>query len=122
MCLSKTIEQRTIDYKTSDLFIGRVGVMAGFNCPNDRGTAYVRVSGLRDFRGDIDGTFSANGNEYKVDMDLDQNRASRRPRPSGRGVRQRKKTSGEGAPKVGKVLRRKRRTPPRGNAPNFYAL
>ena len=76
MCLSKTIEQRTIDYKTSDLFIGRVGVMAGFNCPNDRGTAYVRVSGLRDFRGDIDGTFSANGNEYKVDMDLDQNRVS----------------------------------------------
>ena len=71
--ISKVTEMRTLDLEAADSLIGRVGVMTGINCPNDRGSVYVRISGLRDFRGDIDGTFTSNGNAYQVNMDLDQN-------------------------------------------------
>ena len=37
-----------------DSLIGRIGVRAGFNFPNDKGTIYARVSGLHDFQGDFD--------------------------------------------------------------------
>ncbi len=71
--VDETTAHRTVDLEASDSLIGRVGVMAGINCPNNMGSAYVRVSGLRDFRGDIDGTFSANGHEYAVSHELDDN-------------------------------------------------
>ena len=71
--VDETTAHRTVDLEASDSLIGRVGVMAGINCPNNMGSAYVRVSGLRDFRGDIDGTFSANGHEYAVTHELDDN-------------------------------------------------
>lgn len=69
----ETTAARTIDLEASDSLIGRVGVMAGITCPNNKGAAYVRVSALRDFRGDIDGTYSSvNGNgAYTLSQDLD---------------------------------------------------
>ena len=33
--------------------IGRLGVRAGFNFPNDRGTVYARASVLHDFKGEM---------------------------------------------------------------------
>lgn len=60
-----------MDHKESSL-IGRVGVMAGIACPNNKGEAYVRVSALRDFRGDIDGIYSSvTGGAYTLSQDLD---------------------------------------------------
>ena len=69
----ETTDARTIDLEASDSLIGRVGVMAGITCPNNKGAAYVRVSALRDFRGDIDGTYSSvNGNgAFTLSQDLD---------------------------------------------------
>ncbi len=70
----ETTSARTVDLDKSDSLIGRVGLMAGINCPNDRGSAFVRVSALRDFRGEITGTFSTGaGTEYRMDQDLDDN-------------------------------------------------
>lgn len=69
----ETTSLRTVDLKASDSLIGRIGAMAGISCPNDMGQAYIRISALRDFRGDIDGTFMSNGNPYAVNMELDQN-------------------------------------------------
>ena len=59
---STTTATRHIDIESTDSLIGRIGVMAGFTCPNDRGSAYVRVSALHDFQGDIKGTFRARNN------------------------------------------------------------
>ena len=69
----ETTAARTIDLEASDSLIGRVGVMAGITCPNNKGAAYVRVSALRDFRGDIDGTYSSvkGGGAYTLSQDLD---------------------------------------------------
>lgn len=72
---SETTSHRRIDLEASDSLIGRIGVMAGLDCPNDRGTVYMKVSALRDFRGDIDGSYSdVNGaGTYKLSQDLDDN-------------------------------------------------
>ena len=43
--------------------------MAGMNYA--MGSAYVRVSGLRDFTGEVDGSFTTNGNTYKMSQDMD---------------------------------------------------
>lgn len=67
--IHETTAARTIDMEASDSLVGRIGVMAGVKCPNNVGDAYVRVSALRDFRGDVDGTFSG----YKASQELDQN-------------------------------------------------
>ena len=69
----ETTEARTIDLEASDSLIGRVGVMAGITCPNNKGAAYVRVSALRDFRGDIDGTYSSVDGKgaYTLSQELD---------------------------------------------------
>ena len=67
--IHETTAARTIDMEASDSLVGRIGVMAGVKCPNIVGDAYVRVSALRDFRGDVDGTFSG----YKASQELDQN-------------------------------------------------
>lgn len=69
----ETTAARTIDLEASDSLIGRVGVMAGIACPNNKGAAYVRVSALRDFRGDIDGTYSSvtGGGAYTLSQELD---------------------------------------------------
>ena len=64
---------RLVELYTIGSLVGRVGIMAGIDCPNDRGTAYVKVSALRDFRGDIDGTYSSvtGGGAYSLSQELD---------------------------------------------------
>ncbi len=66
---SETTAHRTIDVDTTDSLVGRIGVMAGMNYA--MGSAYVRVSGLRDFTGEVDGSFTTNGNTYKMSQDMD---------------------------------------------------
>lgn len=74
-CVSETTAQRQVNLEASDSLLGRVGFMAGIICPNDRGAAYVKASFVRDFRGDIDGTYSARSGQavYSLSQDLDDN-------------------------------------------------
>ena len=67
--------KRRVEIEASDSLIGRVGVMAGLNCPNDRGTVWVKASALRDFRGDVDGVSAmADGKApFAFREELDQN-------------------------------------------------
>lgn len=67
--------KRRVEIEASDSLIGRVGVMAGLNCPNDRGTVWVKASALRDFRGDVDGVSAmADGKApFAFHEELDQN-------------------------------------------------
>lgn len=73
--VSETTAQRRVNLEASDSLLGRVGFMAGISCPNDRGAAYVKASFVRDFRGDIDGTYSTREGTavYKLSQDLDDN-------------------------------------------------
>lgn len=73
--VSETTTQRQVDLEASDSLLGRVGFMAGINCPNNRGAAYVKASFVRDFRGDIDGTYSTRAGQsvYSLSQDLDDN-------------------------------------------------
>lgn len=67
----ETTGLRRIEVDSIDSLVGRVGLMAGINCPNDRGAAYVKVSALHDFQGDVDASFSTNGHAFKVSEELD---------------------------------------------------
>ncbi|MDO4936591.1 MAG: autotransporter outer membrane beta-barrel domain-containing protein [Sutterellaceae bacterium] len=68
------------DYKTShglsveqdgvDILIGRVGFMAGVQCPNDRGTVYVRGSYLYDFGSETSAEYSDGTTPVTIDQDL----------------------------------------------------
>ena len=73
--VSETTAARHVELEAMDSLVGRVGIMAGIDCPNDRGSAYVKVSALRDFRGDIDGTYSSvtGGGAYSFSQELDDN-------------------------------------------------
>ena len=73
--VSETTAARHVELEAMDSLVGRVGIMAGIDCPNDRGSAYVKVSALRDFRGDIDGTCSSvtGGGAYSLSQELDDN-------------------------------------------------
>ena len=71
--VSETTAKRHVDLEASDSLLGRVGLLAGLTCPNDRGSAYVRASFVRDFRGDIDGTYAARsgGATFSLSQELD---------------------------------------------------
>lgn len=73
--VSETTAKRHVDLEASDSLLGRIGLMAGITCPNDRGSAYVRASFVRDFRGDIDGTYGARsgGETFSLNQELDDN-------------------------------------------------
>lgn len=73
--VGETTAVRRVDLDASSSLIGRVGVMAGLQCPNDRGTVWVKASALRDFKGDVDGVVSmADGSSaYNISEELDQN-------------------------------------------------
>lgn len=73
--VSETTAARHVELEAMDSLVGRVGIMAGIDCPNDRGSAYVKVSALRDLRGDIDGTYSSvtGGGAYSFSQELDDN-------------------------------------------------
>lgn len=73
--VNEVTAKRRVEIEASDSLIGRVGVMAGLNCPNDRGTVWVKASALRDFRGDVDGVSAmADGKApFAFHEELDQN-------------------------------------------------
>lgn len=57
-----------VDQQGFNTVVGRVGFMAGMNCPANKGKAYVRASVLHEFSGDLTTKFD----HYKsVDQDLD---------------------------------------------------
>lgn len=72
--VSETTAVRHVELDSSNSFIGRIGVMAGLECPNDMGTVWMKVSALRDFKGDIDGvSANADGSSpYAFSEELDQ--------------------------------------------------
>ena len=50
--------------------IGRLGVRAGFNFPNDRGTVYARASVFHDFKGEMSSRLDYAGKSRVVEDDL----------------------------------------------------
>lgn len=50
--------------------IGRLGVRAGFNFPNDRGTVYPRAYVLHDFKGEMSSRLDYAGKSRVVEDDL----------------------------------------------------
>lgn len=70
----------SIDYTTSadvkvrndevENLVGRAGFMLGIQCPNNRGSAYVRASVLHDWKGEADYEFSQNGISRRLSKDL----------------------------------------------------
>lgn len=62
--------QVRIEQEDFDSLLGRVGLRAGFKCPNDRGTVYVRVSGVHDFKGESDVRYSSNKASTTVHDDI----------------------------------------------------
>ena len=73
--VDEVTSERRLELEASDSLIGRVSVMAGLNCPNDRGTVWLKASALRDFRGDVDGVSAmADGKApFAFHEELDQN-------------------------------------------------
>lgn len=59
-----------IEQEDFDSLLGRVGLRAGFKCPNDRGTVYVRVSGVHDFKGESDVRYSSSKASTTVHDDI----------------------------------------------------
>ena len=53
--------------------IGRVGVMAGMQFAENRGSAYVKASYNHDFLGDVEGNYEFNGSVRTSDDELDDN-------------------------------------------------
>lgn len=62
--------QVRIEQEDFDSLLGRVGLRAGFKCPNDRGTVYVRVSGVHDFKGESDVRYSSSKASTTVHDDI----------------------------------------------------
>lgn len=59
-----------IEQEDFDSLLGRVGLRAGFKCPNDRGTVYVRISGVHDFKGESDVRYSSSKASTTVHDDI----------------------------------------------------
>lgn len=62
--------QVRIEQEDFDSLLGRVGLRAGFKCPNDRGTVYVRISGVHDFKGESDVRYSSSKASTTVHDDI----------------------------------------------------
>lgn len=62
--------QVRIEQEDFDSLLGRVGLRAGFKCPNDRGTVYVRVFGVHDFKGESDVRYSSSKASTTVHDDI----------------------------------------------------
>ena len=60
----------SVEQEGMDILIGRVGFMAGVQCPNDRGTVYVRGSYLYDFGSDTSAKYSDGTTPVTIDQDL----------------------------------------------------
>lgn len=70
---STTTSVRHIDVESTESLVGRIGLMAGISCPENRGSAYVRASVLHDFMGDVEGSFRdvANPDSITLEESLD---------------------------------------------------
>ena len=64
---------RDVKFDDMSSLIGRVGVMAGMQFAENRGSAYVKVSYNHDFLGDVEGNYEFNGSVRKFDDELDDN-------------------------------------------------
>lgn len=67
--------QYSVDNDSIDTLLGRIGVRAGLNYPDNMGSVYLTVSGVKDFLGDVDSDlyFSDGTFEHKrsVSEDMD---------------------------------------------------
>jgi len=63
------VQYATYDIDSVDSLIGRAGLVAGWNLPDDMGNVYARASVVREFLGDgkITGTAFGNSVDYKSD-------------------------------------------------------
>lgn len=50
-----------VDQASTDSLVGRAGFRLGLECPNNRGTAFIKASVLRDWEGEADFRFSKGG-------------------------------------------------------------
>ena len=64
---------RDVKFDDMNSLIGRVGVMAGMQFAENRGSAYVKASYNHDFLGDVEGNYEFNGSVRKFDDELDDN-------------------------------------------------
>ena len=64
---------RDVKFDDMSSLIGRVGVMAGMQFAENRGSAYVKASYNHDFLGDVEGNYEFNGSVRKFDDELDDN-------------------------------------------------
>lgn len=67
---------RSVDFKTIESLVARVGVMGGMKFAENRGAAYLKASYNHDFLGNVDATMHAvNGsnNSAKISDELDDN-------------------------------------------------
>lgn len=68
-----TSDNRRIEMDSVESLVGRVGLMAGIECPNNQGGAYIRANYMHDFKGDVDASYSAGGVTTKTSTELDDN-------------------------------------------------
>lgn len=64
---------RDVKFDDMSSLIGRVGVMAGMQFAENRGSAYVKASYNHDFLGDVEGNYEYNGSVRTFDDELDDN-------------------------------------------------
>lgn len=64
---------RDVKFDDMSSLIGRVGVMAGMQFAENRGSAYVKASYNHDFLGDVEGNYEFNGSVRTFDDELDDN-------------------------------------------------
>ena len=64
---------RDVKFDDMSSLIGRIGVMAGMQFAENRGSAYVKASYNHDFLGDVEGNYEFNGSVRTFDDELDDN-------------------------------------------------
>ena len=64
---------RDVKFDDMSSLIGRVGVMAGMQFAENRGSAYVKASYNHDFLGDVEGDYELSGIKRTFDDELDDN-------------------------------------------------
>ena len=64
-----SIDSAKYDLDSTNSFIGRVGFAAGLECPNKRGSAYLRASVVHEFMGDagLSGRAAGSSNRETID-------------------------------------------------------
>ena len=55
-----------VDQASTDSLVGRAGFRLGLECPNNRGTAFIKASVLHDWEGEADFRFSKGGVPFEI--------------------------------------------------------